>query len=304
MEKKKSNIRRLYDYSPDRFFSGALVTDPTNTIVYINSYFQDYLFWSLESLVGENVNKILTKSSRIFFQSYLIPTLLHEKNTEELQLIIFNGDGDRVPVSINACMDDDGFTFWSLTNASKRDKLYEELIKTRKKLEDQAEKLKDLAATDELTSLLNRREMNLRSELLLQQSKRSKLTVGLIMIDIDDFKLINDNYGHLEGDRVLKELGRILKNSGRKTDLISRYGGEEFLIMLPDTNQACAFQFCQRLHKQIAAISLNDKPITVSIGISLSKKDTAFISLFNQADKAVYKAKALGKNRTHIYSDD
>ena len=301
MENIKPHISRLFDYSADSFYSGALVTNSKNTIVYVNTYFKDHLHWPLESLVGKNIDKILTKSSRIFFQSYLIPTLLHEKNTEEMQLIVFNGCGDRVPMSVNAHMNSDGFTFWSLSNASKRDKLYEELIKTRKKLEDQAEKLKALAATDELTSLLNRREMNHRGELLLQQSVRSNFSVGLIMIDIDDFKLINDTHGHLEGDRVLKELGKILKDSGRKTDLISRYGGEEFLIMLPDTNQECALLFCQRLHLQIASISLDDRPITVSIGLSISKADTPFIDLFTQADNAVYKAKALGKNRTHIY---
>lgn len=289
-------------YSADFFPCGALITDRANTIVYVNAYFKTQLHYAIDELVGDNVDKILTKSSRIFFQSYLLPTLLHEKTCEEMQLFILNGKGERIPMTVNTHTNEDGLTYWSLFNASKRDQLYDELIKTREKLEEQAEQLKSLASTDELTNLLNRREMKSRSVLLLEQALRSKQSVALLMIDIDNFKTINDTFGHLEGDRVLKELGQNLKHFGRQTDLISRYGGEEFLIMLPDTNKKDTLLFCNRLHQLIKEIKVGERALTVSIGACLSDSNSCFTDLFAHADSAVYQAKANGKNTTYMHT--
>ena len=288
-------------FSPDSFPCGVLVTDPSRMITYVNSYFTSELMWPPGDLIGKSADVIFTQSSRIFFQSYLIPTLLHEKICEEMQLIIFNASGVRIPITVNARLSEDGCIYWSFFNASKRDQLYEELIKTRKTLEDQAEKLMLLASTDELTGLLNRREMKYRSTLALEQAARSKQSVGLLVLDIDHFKKINDTFGHLEGDRVLKELGGLLKGFCRQTDFVSRFGGEEFLIMLPDTNKSDTELFCQRLHKLIAQIKVGDIGLTVSIGVSISAKDISFTSLFTQADNAMYQAKTLGRNRTELY---
>ena len=286
----------------DSFPSGALVTDASKTITYVNSYFTSELLWKPGELIGKSADDIFTQSSQIFFQSYLVPMLLHEKICQEMQLIIFNAKGQRIPITVNASAGDDGCIYWSFFNSSKRDKLYDELIKTRETLQEQAEKLKLLASTDDLTQLLNRREMKYRCALVLEQSVRSHQSVGLLMLDIDYFKRINDRFGHLEGDRVLKELGQLLKVFGRKTDLISRFGGEEFLIMLQDTSRSDMLGFCARLHKLIAQINVGDKELTVSIGASISAEKISFTDLFFQADTAVYKAKELGRNRTEFYT--
>ena len=295
--------KKLADYSADHFLNGALVTNADNIIVYVNTYFQKELQWNSNELIGKSVDKILTKSSKIFLQSYVLPTLLHEKACQEMQLIMLSAQGERMAVTVNAQLDEKGYIYWSFFNATQRDKLYDELIKTREKLEAQTERLQSLASTDELTNLLNRREMNYRSVLLLEQAMRSKQSVALLIIDIDNFKVVNDTFGHLEGDRVLKELGQRLKHFGRQTDLISRYGGEEFLIMLPDTNKADTLLFCQRLHLLIAEIKVGNRPVTASIGASLSSSKTTFTDLFTQADNAVYKAKERGKNRTQLYDE-
>jgi diguanylate cyclase (GGDEF)-like protein len=303
---KNSKIvsNKTFEHSPDSFQCGALVTNAANIIIYVNSYFTNELLWNPEQLIGKNADIIFTQSSRIFFQSYLIPTLLHEQICEEMQLIIFNADGLRIPITVNARLSDDGCIYWSFFNASKRDQLYDELIKTRKKLEEQAEKLKLLASTDELTQLLNRREMKYRCTLALEQAARSHQSVSLLVLDVDHFKIINDTFGHLEGDRVLKELGHILKNFCRQTDLVSRFGGEEFLILLPDSNKSDTLLFCNRLQDSITQIKVGDGVLTVSIGVSICDDKTLFTDLFTQADKAMYKAKALGRNRTEVYCLD
>lgn len=291
---------KTVDYSADYFLSGAFVTNNDNVIVYVNSYFNKELLWNSNELIGRYIDKIVTKSSKIFLQSYVFPTLLHERSCQEMQLIMLNAQGKRVAVTVNAQLDEKGYIYWSFFNASQRDKLYDELIKTREQLENQAEKLKSLASTDELTGLLNRREMNYRSGLLLEQALRSNYATALLIIDIDDFKLINDKFGHLEGDRVLKELGQRLKSFGRQTDLISRYGGEEFLIMLPDTNKTDTLLFCQRLHQLIAEVKVAERALTVSIGASISDSNSSFTELFSRADSAVYQAKANGKHTTYM----
>ncbi|WP_213609684.1 GGDEF domain-containing protein [Pseudoalteromonas sp.] len=297
------NAKNGCEYSADFFPCGALITDSLNIIVFTNAYLTNELRFLKSELVGKNIDKIITKSSRIFFQTYMLPILLHEKKCEEMQLIMLNAQGERMAVTVNAQRDEKGYIYWSFFNATQRDKLYDELIKTREKLEAQTERLQSLASTDELTNLLNRREMNCRSVLLLEQAMRSKQSVALLIIDIDNFKVVNDTFGHLEGDRVLKELGQRLKHFGRQTDLISRYGGEEFLIMVPDTNKADTLSFCQRLHLLIAEIKVGNRPVTASIGASLSTAKTTFTDLFAQADNAVYEAKERGKNRTQLYDE-
>ena len=300
MDNNHIKNNQVLSYSPDSFPSGALITNSSRIIIYINSYFTKELLWKPSELIGKSVDVLFTKSSRIFFQSYLIPTLLHEKVCEEMQLIIFHADGRRIPITVNASLSHDNCIYWSLFNASKRDRLYEELIKTRKTLEIQAEKLRLLASTDELTELLNRREMKYRSSLMLEQAARSHYSVSLLMLDIDHFKSINDTMGHLEGDRVLKKLGKLLKGFGRKTDLISRFGGEEFLIMLPDISKSDTLLLCGKLHKLIAKIKVGDSSLTVSMGLSICEEKISFTDLFTQADSAMYKAKALGRNRTEV----
>lgn len=303
MQSYKKVQPAIHNYSPDSFPCGAFVTNSSRIITYVNSYFTTELLFQPGELIGKNADVIFTQSSKMFFQIYLIPTLLHEKTCEEMQLIIFNAKGVRIPITVNAHISNDNCIYWSFFNASQRDKLYEELIKNRQTLQDQTEQLKLLASTDELTGLLNRREMEHQSILLLERAARSNQSVGLLMIDIDYFKKVNDTYGHLEGDRVLKELGLKLKGFCRKTDLVSRIGGEEFLIMLPDTSKTDTLLLCRKLHQLIANIKVDNNPIEVCIGVSVSVSDEniSFTNLYAQADKAVYKAKELGRNRTEVY---
>jgi diguanylate cyclase (GGDEF)-like protein len=288
---------------PDDFQSGSLVTDKNRKIVYANVYFSDELNWDLEALIGQSSDNLFTYSSQIFCESYLIPLLFHEKKCEEMQLTLLDGYGERVPIIISAKMNEQGHIYWRFFNASKRNKLYEELIVARKELEAQAKMLLLMASTDELTGLMNRREINLRAPELIRQAKRYGHSTALLMIDIDHFKDVNDSFGHVEGDRVLKQLGQKLLNFGRQTDIVARFGGEEFIILLPDTAAAHVNLFTDRLHDLVAEIEVNNTPITVSIGVTMSDGDQNLQSLTKQADAALYQAKNNGRNRTEFYQD-
>ena len=123
--------KKLADYSADHFLNGALVTNADNIIVYANTYFQKELQWNCNELIGKSVDKIIAKSSKIFLQSYVLPTLLHEKACQEMQLIMLSAQGERMAVTVNAQLDEKSYIYWSFFNATQRDKLYDELIKTR-----------------------------------------------------------------------------------------------------------------------------------------------------------------------------
>lgn len=289
--------------TPDAFQSGAMITDENRKIIYANKYFTEELNWKLESLLGKKSEELFTYSSKIFCESYLMPLLLHEKKCEEIQLALLDGNNNRISIIVSAKMDLQGHIYWTIFNASKRDKLYEELIDARKELEAQAKTLKLMASTDELTGLMNRRELNLRAPELINQAKRYTHNIALLMIDIDHFKKINDAYGHLEGDRVLKELGQKLQKFGRQTDLIARFGGEEFILLLPDTNKNDAKIFAQRLHQLISGIEVNHTPVTISIGITMTDGSHSLHDLTNQADGALYEAKKNGRNKTEFYTE-
>lgn len=290
--------------SPDAFQSGALITDQNRKVVYANAYFTDELNWKLDILIGKSSDDLFTYSSKIFCESYLMPLLLHEKKCEEMQLALLDGNGTRVPVIISAKMNQQGHIYWSFFNASKRDRLYEELIDVRKKLESQAKLLESMSSTDELTGLMNRREMNKRTAIIIKQANRFKHSLAVLLVDIDHFKNINDSFGHLEGDRVLKELGLHLQTFGRETDLIARFGGEEFLLMLPDTNIDDAKVFAQKLHSLVSSVTVNGLPITISIGITMGSQDADLQTLTLQADQALYAAKEGGRNKTVIFEQD
>lgn len=167
-------------------------------------------------------------------------------------------------------------------------------------------KIKDISIKDSLTGLYNRRYFDeiLQHEYL--RAKRYYFPLSLIMVDIDYFKSINDTFGHLIGDKVLKELAGLIKGSVRQVDIVARFGGEEFAIILLNTPLEEAASMAERLRSivQKHEIELNGHRvnITVSAGISsLKKETTSKDELVEQADKALLKAKAKGRNKVYVY---
>lgn len=168
------------------------------------------------------------------------------------------------------------------------------------------EQVKELAMKDALTGLFNRRVFD---ELLAVEMNRKELMpISLLLIDLDDFKKINDTFGHQAGDEVLSVVGRIMREGCRGSDLVARYGGEEFAVMLPSTNSSIAFDIAQRLRTRIAGtvFVFNGRQVslTASIGIAFSAVGTSdqIASLINRADQALYRAKKNGKNMSYVYT--
>jgi diguanylate cyclase (GGDEF)-like protein len=162
------------------------------------------------------------------------------------------------------------------------------------------------ANTDELTGLYNRRYMYQQLDSMIRKIKRYKRPYSLLLCDLDHFKSINDNHGHSCGDMVLVETANRMKSSLRNEDIAARWGGEEFLIILPETDSTAAFQVAEKLRQQLSAqmFDCNDKKLSISmsIGVLQVNSGTRKEDLLNQVDDALYEAKHLGRNRTHIYA--
>lgn len=193
---------------------------------------------------------------------------------------------------------------------------HEKLSKANKRLVEANQKLKRLAATDGLTLLFNRRYFDQILQREADRRNRYKLPLSIAMLDIDHFKLINDTYGHEAGDNALKQIAAIITECARTADIVARYGGEEFVIVLPQTDAESATVFAERVRSAIENADfdlLNNvkAKLTVSLGIAgVQATDDAVSaqSLIAKADRALYQAKEMGRNRfelaTEIYKDD
>lgn len=168
-------------------------------------------------------------------------------------------------------------------------------------LHRQRDQMHQLMLTDELTGLYNRRHLVDIAFAALTQAKRSKTPVSLLLLDIDHFKHINDTYGHPVGDEVLRQISERLRHLSRPSDTLARIGGEEFCLLMPNTDTQNALQVADRLRREIENMALNGiaiNPPTVSIGVTTGNGGShSFEQLYSFADTALYQAKAHGRNR-------
>ena len=179
--------------------------------------------------------------------------------------------------------------------ADKISKMNEELLSKTSILEEKA-------SFDFLTKLYNRRKFNTFLEYEISKANRYKEEfLSLLLIDIDYFKNVNDFHGHLVGDNILQEVSKILTICSRDTDIVARWGGEEFILMLPQTNVEQAFLVAQKLRVTIEKHKFDEvKHITCSIGVTQFQRNEDKDTLFKRVDSALYKAKNAGRNRVEI----
>lgn len=233
----------------------------------------------LSELACPEVSNFQAKNGRFFFR-------LKNKETEMGHIMIDRLDPEDKDKAVILCH--------QFSLALRRVKLYEEIERT--------------AITDSLTGLYTRRYTLERLDEEMTRSKTRQIKMALLMIDIDHFKNFNDRYGHLVGDQILREVGEIIKGSIREIDIPGRYGGEEFCIVLPDTDLNGAKYAAERIRssteeRRITAYDANVR-ITVSVGIATYPTDARKRSeLVDKADWTLYKAKKQGRNRVCAFGE-
>jgi diguanylate cyclase (GGDEF)-like protein len=171
------------------------------------------------------------------------------------------------------------------------------------------ERAEELSVTDDLTRLYNSRYLNLSLRRETKRAVRTNRALSLLFIDLDGFKAVNDTYGHMYGSRALVEAAAVIRSSARETDVVARFGGDEFAVILPETARDGAIMVAERIRDRIAAHSfltadLLDVRLTASVGIAtLPDVAASAEELMQAADKAMYKVKVSGKNGIHLAAE-
>ncbi len=208
--------------------------------------------------------------------------------------------------STNGCYVNDKKVENQVIESTTRIRLGTTLMKIEYKNSDEVEseiKLYEAANTDALTNISNRRAFMIRAKEEISYCKRNNTKLAIVMCDIDYFKQTNDNFGHPAGDRVLKELAGILQTEMRKEDLLARFGGEEFIMLLRSTDVNSVDTWAERIREKVEQSSFVFEgvkiPTTLSIGVCSTTGDniTTLDALIKQADDALYQAKNNGRNR-------
>jgi diguanylate cyclase (GGDEF)-like protein len=195
-----------------------------------------------------------------------------------------------------------GFTYFSYRRIKQLEFEIFKRSRLEKALRESENRYMNLSITDDLTKLYNSRYFYHMIGIEMERSARYDHPLSVILLDIDDFKQYNDSYGHLEGDKVLKTIGKIMRQSLRKSDSAYRYGGEEFAVILPETRGKDALIVSERIRKRFEAETFEPKPNeiargTISLGVSQYKDGETVKDFIRRVDNALYDAKARGKNQ-------
>jgi diguanylate cyclase (GGDEF)-like protein/PAS domain S-box-containing protein len=215
----------------------------------------------------------------------------------EHEIVLWNGKKKTVQVMSRYLNTSTGTMLLSIVaDRTREHQLTLDLMEKQKELEQ-------LATHDPLTGLKNRRLALELMEHELERARRYRLPLAVLMLDIDQFKEVNDTYGHLVGDEVLRQFGQILSSNSRSVDIVARYGGEEFLVVMPETGLNGALVFAERVRKAVEKHPFRSRDnivvhITCSVGVAQGEPDSLDEdTLLSRADKALYRAKREGRNR-------
>jgi diguanylate cyclase (GGDEF)-like protein/PAS domain S-box-containing protein len=279
---------------------GLMVLDKHSNVFFMNPEAERILGWKQEDLANHNVHYEIHQHQDEGIALTQCPTriALQQGTVERVEEdVFFHRSGRRLPVSYTAAPMRDGTDIIGVVVAFQD-------ISNRKRME---EKILYMATYDSLTGVYNRATLDQKFSEELQRAKRYGREFALFMIDIDYFKRINDCYGHQAGDAVLLAFAQTLKNAIRQSDFIGRFGGEEFVVVLPETSLASAAGLAERLRQSVANSAYaaehgaDSLRLTISVGVAAYPDHGATEkALFAAADAAVYRAKKLGRNQIQV----
>ncbi|MBO1518607.1 sensor domain-containing diguanylate cyclase [Oceanisphaera pacifica] len=295
-EQKELNevLSDLYDNAPCGYHS----LDANAHFIRINQTELDWLGYTREEVLGQPFIAFLTPNSQVRFQEFF-DALKTEKQIENVVLEMQCKDGATFYVSSSATAQNDQSGDFAVARTSVFD------ITDRILLE---KKLETLANIDALTNISNRRHFYEGATLELKRALRYQHPLAILMFDIDHFKRVNDTYGHDGGDAVLKQLASTVHSSLRDLDVFARFGGEEFIVLLPEISPEQVALVAERLRQKVAELQINlpsgeTASITISIGVAMLTPDDKLLEhLIKKADLALYQAKEQGRNRVVEYN--
>lgn len=305
--------KRIFENNPDPLF----VVNLAGQIVNLNARVEQVFGFTRDELLGEPIERLIPNR---FARGHLqhrarfarMPTV-RQMRSRSFQLYALRKDQVEVPVDIMISpfqVDNEPLVLCAVRDVSEAFAAQQQLRRRTAELEAAHEQMKILASRDGLTELLNRRAFQEQVEWMLRHAVRRFERFSLLMIDLDFFKRVNDQFGHAEGDRVLRAMAETLRATCRQNDLAARFGGEEFAVALPDTDASGGLVAAETLRIAIASADGSHTPVTASIGVAtyvpsegLPQRQCTIQQLIGDADRALYAAKHAGRNRAiHVNS--
>jgi len=283
LEEKLINSEKMFKSLSVQLPEAVLVCN--EKIVYSNPAFEKMLGFSNKYFTSKSFYDLLDEENRILLKESLEYLISSKKSQIEFMLFIKRKNGDEIWIDVK-------------TKAVIEEKniLYINVIKDVTSSKIERENLERLANTDLLTNIYNRRKFQELFDREYKRSKRYESQLSLIFFDIDHFKKINDTFGHDVGDMVLREVSSIVSEKLRETDIFARWGGEEFIILLPETNSKKAYEVAENIRITLMKKKFKEvEKVTISLGVTQLKKELQK-SFLKRVDLALYKAKYEGRN--------
>lgn len=288
LKETKEYLEQLLNTSVD----GIFILSPTFQINYANRGALNILDFKEDEIKNKHLSTILAGTKE---ESKYIQQMIYEKECiQNYETEFIRKNKKQVPVNISfSCLKKEKKLIHSILAIFKD-------ITTQKDLEN---KLKEMSIKDSLTDLYNQRYFYDRLESEIERAKRQRHPLSLLLFDIDQFKTYNDCHGHLEGDKVLKAVGQIVKECTREhVDMGFRYGGDEFTVILPETDTTQALLVAERIRASFEAKKFNK--LTLSVGVISYKEKFTVRSFIRFADNCMYNAKRSGGNRVNIFQSN
>lgn len=295
----------LFRNSPDLL----LLIEPDGTLADLSDIARHVFGKPRKELIGKNISELAAPKDATALLKLFRKQGPASKSAKEFIWNFKHGRGHAKQLRVRESIVATGgklFALAVLRDMTPQLENSEKLVRKNAQLQQLNQLLVSLAKHDQLTGIFNRRHFEeiLDNELARAIRYRGDLSVG--MVDIDDFKKINDTYGHPAGDRVLKTIAQAMQNGVRRTDIVARYGGEEFVMILPHTPAEGAFEVAEKLRHKIEETEIKIGQtllhVTISIGIASNVgKAPQREKLMANADAALYDAKHAGKNRTLVH---
>lgn len=298
----------LVEYHYRYFKHFVVICDAELTVAWCNNEFLRVA--NLEkSPVGVDINKFLSKAGQLSLRALdsnpdrnLMLEFLFKNKISAHNCILLKRNGQLMIVAQDTVQPDLG----TMADMGKINyemaTLARELGEKKSALENAYAKISELISTDYLTGLASRKYMHESFIKAISFAKRTKTPLTIIMADLDFFKLVNDNYGHLMGDKVLVAVAKLILRSMRNEDLAGRFGGEEFIIVLVGTDQAGGKIFAERLRQKTERMKVSGVPskVTLSLGVTEFLPDDTPDDAIRRADEAMYVAKRAGRNQVFV----
>jgi len=298
--------KRIFEYTPD----ALLVVDQAGCITLVNAQAETLFGYDRSELVGQPIEILVPPRFAVRHAGHRAGFMgeAHSRQMgRAIELFALQKSGCELPVDIMLspmALGGRSLTLCVVRDITERKAAENKLRQQTEELRKLHSDLKELANRDSLTGLLNRRAFHELASQMLKSAHRKKESTAFFMIDLDHFKRVNDRYGHLEGDHVLKVVADTVIATARENDIVARHGGEEFVIAIQGVDEAESLVAAERLRTAIADITRTPCKITASIGIAAftpesHKREASQIleEMIDHADRALYAAKKQGRNR-------